>query len=185
MGMNDLSEEDFWQLDLHKQKFYLENRAFMDFKFSNGQLCMISYTEPIVRWERFCRLDCALMMEAYHRTDNTMPHLEHSTDVEDWNPYGRPYIEHGLEYKMTIRVAEIGISRDDRTARAEASKKMLTDWLMAHGGTEDELKGIAWNGSSYSLHLRCMFSSVPPEHLPEKVKRWVKKNPQFEALCYA
>jgi hypothetical protein len=30
-----------------------------------------------------------------------------------------------------------------------------------------------------------MFSSVPPEHLPEKVKRWVKKNPQFEALCYA
>lgn len=185
MGMNDLTEEEFWQLDLHKQRFYLENRAYMDFKVKNGQLCMISSPDPIITWERYCALDRALMTEAYQRTDNTEPHLEHTTNMDDWNPGGRPYFDHGLEYTMYIRVAELGISRDDKPARAAASKKLLTDWLMAHGGTEDELKGISWNGSSYSLSLRCMFPSVPPEYLPKKVIKWVKKNPEFKACVFS
>ena len=184
MGMNDLTEEEFWKLDLHKQRFYLENRAFMDFKFRNGQLCMISHPEPIVSWERFCELDRSLMIAAYQRTDNSEPYLEHNSDVDDWNKFGRPYLDHGLEYSMTINVYGLP-DRSDKPARAEASKKCLTEWLTAHGGTEEELKGISWNGSSYSLHLRCMFTSVPPEHLPAKVKKWVKKNRQYECLVYA
>ena len=184
MGMNDLTEEEVWQLPLHKMKFYFEHRAFMDFKFKNGQLCMITYPDPIVSWERFCELDRLLMVEAYQRTDNTEPHLEHTSDVEDWNPYGNQYFYHGLEYKMFIQCYGLP-GRDDKQARAEASKKLITDWLMAHGGTEEELQGISWGGSSYSLSLRCMFTSVPPEYLPAKVKRWVKKNPEYKCLVYA
>ena len=184
MGMNDLTDEEVWQLPFHKMKFYFEHRAFMDFKLKDGQLCMISYPDPIVSWERYCELDRALMTEAYQRTDNTEPHIEHTTDMEDWNSYGMPYFEHGLEYNMSLRCYGLP-DRDDKPALAAASKKLLTDWLMAHGGTEEELKGISWNGSGYSLHLRCMFNTVPPEHLPAKVKRWVKKNPEFKDCVYA
>lgn len=185
MGMNDLTDEEFWKLDLHWQQFYLENRAFMDFSVHNGRLCMRSYPTPSITWERWCELDRALTIEAYQRTDNTVPHLLHNTDMEDWNPGGRPYLEHGLEYSMRIHVRELGISRDDKQARAAASKKLLTDWLTAHGGTEEELKGISWNGSSYSLHLACPFYKVPHEYLPGKVKAWAKKNPQYKDLIFS
>lgn len=183
MGMNDLTDEEFWQLDIHKAKFYLENRAFMDFKFSNGQLCMLSSPELIVSWERFCELDRALIFEAYQCTDNSEPYIEHYSDVEDWNKYGRPYLENGLEYRMTLNVQGLP-ARSDKPARAEASKKCLTEWLMAHGGTEEELKGISWNGNSYSLHLRCMFTSVPRERLPKKAIQWAKKNPEYAHLIF-
>lgn len=184
MGMNDLTEDEVWQLPPHKMKFYFEHRAFMDFKFKDGQLCMITYPDPIVSWERFCELDLLLMTEAYQRTDDSEPHIEHDSDVGNWNRWGVPYLQCGLEYKMTLRCYGLP-NRADTKARAEASKKLLTDWLMTHGGTEEELKGISWNGSSFSLHLRCMFPSVPPEHLPKKVIKWVKKNPQLECLVYA
>ena len=182
MGMNDLTTEEFMELDIHKQRFYLENREFMDFRFKDGQLCMVSYPEPVVSWERFMELTRLVMFSEYQRTE-AVPHIELSSDFEDWNKFGRPYLEHGLEFSLTLRCC--GLDRGDKAARAAASRQLLTDFLMGHGGTDDELKGISWNGSSYSAHFRCPFTNCPPEVLPDKVKRWVRKNPDCACLVYA
>lgn len=182
MGRNDLTEEEFWQLDVAWQRFYLENREFMDFRFKEGQLCMVSHPEPVISWERFVELRRLVLFAEYQRTED-VPHVEMSSDFENWNGGGRPYLDYGLAFRLTLRVC--GLDRGDKAARAAASKQMLRDFLLGHGGSDEELKGICWNGSSYSAHFRCPFTMCPPEYLPDKVKRWVKKNADCACLVYA
>lgn len=179
MGMNDLTEEEFWQLDIHKQQFYLEHREFMDFKFHNGQLCMVHHLEPHITWERFMYLFKTILYADYQRTDNTEPYITCRTDLEDWNPYGRPYRDYGFEYDITLNVHSEDYTREGK----KAQKQILTDWLKAHNATEKELKAIYWNGHGYSAAFKCFFTDVPPEQLPPKVIKWLKKNPQYAPCC--
>lgn len=176
-----ISTEEFLSLSLREQEFYLEQKEFLEFVVRNGRLCFNPAPQPFLKWERFCAIDRAAMLEDYARTDNTQPHVVCRTDYADWNPYGRPYAQHGFEFSLHLDVRGNGYTKEAK----RAEKQILTDWLKQHGATDEELTGISWNGHGYSATFRCHFTDVPPEHLPAKVKRWAKKNPQYNACIYA
>lgn len=180
MGMNDLTDEEFWQLDWRMQQFYLEQREFVDFRFHNGQLCVVTHTPPLISWETFHKWYKELAFAEYDRTDSPANYITANTDLFDWNPYGRPYVMHGFEFRLSLNVHSEEHSKEAK----KAQKQVLEEWLVEHGATEDELKGISWNGHGYSADFRCLFNEAPHEVLPAKVKRWAKKNPEFNSCIF-
>lgn len=173
-----LTDEEIDSLPYWQRQHYYKHAKYCDYKCINGKLHIVHYPPPRISWERFNELRKGLMLEDYQRTDKNTPHvvLLHC-NADDWNPHGRPYTEYGFEYRLTLDVRGGNEHGEEAEQREQG---ILADWLLAHGATEEELKGIYYNWHGYSCTFVCRFTEVPHEHLPAKMLKWLKKNPQWK-----
>lgn len=175
-----ITPEEFATLSLRDQLFYHEHHNYTECRVINGKLHVASPPDYPISWARFLELYNALPHASYrHCAAGEIDFYKHS-DFNDWNKYGRKYIEYGFEYYLAINVSHSNHTREGSLAE----KQLLTDWLLSHGGTEAELAAIHYNWHGYTAHFCCRFDEVPYIHLPEKLHKWILKNPQWASFVY-
>jgi hypothetical protein len=179
--MSDITQEEFDSLSYLDKQFYLENHKYTDCKVINGKLHVVHYSEYRLNWARFMELYNAVENTRYSQIPDGEIGFYRSSDYGRWNEVGRKYIEYGFEHYLTIHVR----TPDHSDEGKQAEKQLLMDWILSHGGTEDELKSIRWNWHGYQAEFICRFTETPYEHIPEKMHKWLKKNPQWAHKVYS
>lgn len=176
-----ITQEEFDSLSYQDQRFYLENHKYTECKVINGKLCVAHYPEYRLSFKRFMELYNAVEYDKYLQVPEGEIGFYKSSDFGRWNEVGKKYIEYGFEHYLTIHVR----TPDHSDAGKQEEKQLLTDWILSHGGTEDELKSIHWNWHGYQAEFVCRFTETPYEHIPEKMHKWLKKNPQWKHKVYS
>lgn len=175
-----ITTEEFHTLNWMDQRFYLEHHNYVDCKVINGKLHVASPPDYRLSWARFMELYNAVPSCSYRQCAEGEIYFYKNSDFQNWNKHGRKYIEYGFEYFLSIHVSHSNHTREGELAE----KQLLTDWLLAHGGTEEELAAIQYNWSGYTAHFCCRFTEIPYIHIPEKMHKWLLKNPQWAPYIY-
>lgn len=175
-----ITSEEFASLSWRDQHFYLEHHNYVDCKVINGRLHVASPPDHSISWARFMELYNELPPYSYRPSAEGEILFYKNSDYTAWNKHGQKYIEYGFEYYLTINVSHSNHTREGQLAE----KQLLTDWLLAHGGTEEELAAIQYNLSGFTAHFCCRFSEIPYMHIPEKMHKWLLKNPHLASCVY-
>lgn len=174
--MGTITAAEYLSLPSWQRVHYLENKDYEDYKVIEGNLCVVKYPSPRISWERFHELLNALEYTSYNSVPDGASAVYGHSNLGDWNSAGMKYTEYGFEYSLWLEVRHPDYSKEGK----QAQKQILIDWLQAHGATEDEMKSIYWNWHGYSAKFICRFTEVPRHYLPEKVLKWLKRNPQWK-----
>lgn len=185
-----ITNEEFCALSPQDRRFYLENKDEMEMAVVKGKLCFVVRHGKPVSWKRFHEL--LQLMENLPEEEKAL--LRFFTNFNDWNPYSRPYAEYGFYYNMHIGASS---GATERAGITQPVKEWLTDWLLAHGFTEEQVAMVRYTGGTkfygkdgveetktYSIEIRCQFTDVPKHYLPEKVHKWLKRNPEWKYRVY-
>lgn len=175
-----ITTEEFHTLNWMDQRFYLEHHNYVDCKVIDGKLCVALLPNIRLSWARFMELYNALPLTSYAECPDGEISFYKNSDFTDWNKYSRKYVEYGFEYFLTINVRHGDHTREGQLAE----KQLLTDWLLAHGGTEAELAAVQYNWHGYSINFCCRFTECPYDKIPEKMHKWLLKNPQWAHRVY-
>ena len=185
--MTQLTAGEYISLSPQDRAFYHEHKDDMEMCAVNGKLCMkISNDKLYVTWARFQE---ALKLPSNLTCKDDFLHI--FTNFNDWNPYGRPYVEAGFYYRLDIDVSEYSLKQKGIETPA---KYWLMEWLMAHDFTPDEAATVRYSGGisgytkeegyykykDYGFEVRCRFSDIPHHYLPTKVLKWLKRNPEWK-----
>ena len=193
MTTQPISPADLASLSERDRSFYIEHRDDLEMTVHNGKLhFIVENNQPTVAWPRFYEL--VQLADSLIGTEAPPVHAYH--DLGNWNPFGRPYLDHGLHYSLNFDVSEYSLQKLGITQNA---KEWLIDWLLAHGFTPEQAVTVKYTGGisgytkaegyysykSYGFEVRCNFTDIPPHYLPEKVHKWAKRNPQYKHLIFA
>lgn len=179
--MDTLTTEEYLSLSPLDRAHYKANCEFTDYAVKDGKLYIVSYPEPRLTWER---LNKVLLGLKYHSQDE-VPKGEIAVyggaDIGDnWNIYGMPYIRYGFQYVLYLDVQGCTERYGYNKEGQHAERPVLEEWLRSQGFTDEEIKGgVFWNWHGWSAKFVCRFIDCPPDCLPKKFLKWMKKHPEW------
>lgn len=187
----NISNEQFCSLSPQDRYFYLENKGKMEMTVINGKLhFIVKNNQPYVSWLRFREL--LKLSDSFNEEESKI--LRTNTDFNDWNKFSRPYLDYGFYYFITFSAQSYAL---DKLSIKTPVKEWLVSWLHSHGFSKDETDTVIYTGGftsylgatvtksdTYKIEMRCRFSDIPPHYIPEKVHKWVKRNPQYKSLIF-
>lgn len=190
--MTDITAEQYCSLSPQDRAFYHEHKDDTEMCVYNGKLHFKVRGKPRVTWARFQKL----LQLPNQLTAQESEALRISTDFGDWNPYGRPYLDHGFHYWFSIDCSAYGL---EQACINQPAKEWLANWLTAHGFTPEEVAAITYTGGfsgyteecgyyqykNFGIEVHCRFRDIPEHYLPCKLHNWLKRNPEYKPLCYA
>lgn len=178
---DSITQEEYDSLSYDDKMFYLRHHKYTDCKVINGKLHTVEYPKPRLSWKRFLDFYNALPLDSFKQVPEGEIGFYKTSNYPDWNPCGMKYIEYGFQYVLYVEVQTPDYSEEGK----QKEKELLINWLLEHGATAEELKSIYWNWSGYSAKFICRFTEVPYAHIPEKMHKWLKKNPQWKHKVYS
>ena len=189
---NHITNEEFCQLSPQDRCFYLENKDKMEMAVINRKLhFVVRNNQPYVTWERFKEL--LKLADSFNEEEAKIMHVY--TDFNKWNVHSMPYRDYGFYYHIDFSAHSYAL---DELGIKTPVKEWLVNWLTEHGFLPEETATVKYTGGfssyisgevtksdTYEIEMRVRFTDVPPHYIPEKVHKWLKKNPQWKHKVYS